>query len=105
MNTKHTRTHTSASYLNGQRQKHAAQNKLQQNELKMKQAWEKHSRPTKECVVIKNALIPFGGREIFTTSIQVQLGTEGKWESHQAKISLGPLEKRGSLWFLTPGAS
>ena len=48
-------THTYASYLNGQMQKHAAQNKLQQNELKMKQAWRKHSRPTKECVVIKTA--------------------------------------------------
>ena len=55
MNTKHMHTHTYASYLNGQMQKHAAQNKLQQNKLKMKQAWRKHSRPTKECVVIKTA--------------------------------------------------
>lgn len=48
---------------------------------------------------------PLWRREIFTTSIRAQLGTEGKWESRQAKISLGPLEKRSSLWFLTPGAS
>ena len=53
--TQNTCTHTYASYLNGQMQKQAAQNKLQQNELKMKQAWGKHSRPTKECVVIKTA--------------------------------------------------
>lgn len=51
-----------------------------------------------------SALIPFGGRKILATSLQAQPGTQGVWESPQAKSCLGPLEKMDSLWFLTPGA-
>lgn len=37
----HTHTHTEPSYLNGQMQKHTALHKLEQNKLKIKQAWGK----------------------------------------------------------------
>lgn len=108
MNSKHTHTHTLASYLNGQMQKHTAQNKLQQNELKMKQArGGKHSRHSKECVVIKNARTlpwsPLEGERYLQPLFRLSLGHR-VYESPQAKSCLGPLENMDSLWFLTPGA-
>lgn len=95
---RHTQRHNFTSYLNGQMQKHTAQNKLEQNEFKMKQAWEKtfqtHYRMCCHQKCQDCALIFFGGREIFMTPMRAPPGTEGVWGSPQAKSNLGPWNKQ-----------
>lgn len=118
MNVKHTcahahaHTHTEPSYLNGQMQKHTALHKLEQNKLKIKQAWGKKVPGTLQNVLSsKNATTlswsPLEGDK-YLWSLVFRWGRGQVVNEHlpRHRSGLGTLEKAAllslhSLSFLT----